>query len=325
MSEKLLPCPFCGNTNIVLKDNGIGDVYAICEGDDESGWCGARSSDHSCETDAKAIRRWNTRSNPSHAQLTAERSALEKIADPDFWAVDPYGSDEEVNGRRADRGDAAYELAVSTVSTLAQEPAGQSEAHVATAWRVCWVSLNTRCTELFEGQTAAYQKANETGGAVIPLYVHPTVPAGSASPGVTAATKLREATVDVLTSLVATLSILRRAQEQKRKPSLAVASDNMFEQMLKDYDAPVERARNILAAHPIMKVSGDAAEMRERAAKWHDEQAEHCEATATQWRNSPRTDDEARLWTIRYARDASTHRMSAETIRALPLTPDSAK
>lgn len=41
----------------------------------------------------------------------------------------------------------------------------------------------------------------------------------------------------VLAALVATTSILIRAEDMKKQPSKAVASDAMFAQMLKDYDA----------------------------------------------------------------------------------------
>ena len=53
------PCPFCGNTEIYVHSNGIGDYYAIC-GDDEIG-CGVRTSDFKCESPEYAIERWNKR------------------------------------------------------------------------------------------------------------------------------------------------------------------------------------------------------------------------------------------------------------------------
>lgn len=51
----LLPCPFCGGTEIKLRDNGIGDTFAQCTG------CHARTSDRNSEVDSVAIERWNTR------------------------------------------------------------------------------------------------------------------------------------------------------------------------------------------------------------------------------------------------------------------------
>lgn len=50
----------------------------------------------------------------------------------------------------------------------AAEP--QASAGSASAWRVCWVSLNTSRTELFEDHDKATAKARETGGCLIPLY-----------------------------------------------------------------------------------------------------------------------------------------------------------
>lgn len=62
MSGELLPCPFCGGESIELRDNGIGDTYAIRYSNDPSEIaCGARTSDAGCETDDGAIRRWNRR------------------------------------------------------------------------------------------------------------------------------------------------------------------------------------------------------------------------------------------------------------------------
>ncbi len=62
MSDLLKPCPFCGNRNIALRSNGIGDIYALCEVDEDDGTgCGARTSDVNCETDRKAVERWNQR------------------------------------------------------------------------------------------------------------------------------------------------------------------------------------------------------------------------------------------------------------------------
>lgn len=50
------------------------------------------------------------------------------------------------------------------------------------------------------------------------------------------ANALEEALKTVLASLVATTSLIIRAEDLKVKPSKAVASDKMFTQMLKDYD-----------------------------------------------------------------------------------------
>lgn len=55
---ELLPCPFCGNSEIKLSGNGIGDFCCECQK------CSARTSDVRCETKRLATERWNTRSAP---------------------------------------------------------------------------------------------------------------------------------------------------------------------------------------------------------------------------------------------------------------------
>lgn len=63
--EDLLPCPFCGGTNIEIRPNNIGDYYAICYSNDPSEEaCGASMSDWRCETPEGAVSRWNTRAIP---------------------------------------------------------------------------------------------------------------------------------------------------------------------------------------------------------------------------------------------------------------------
>ena len=56
-----LPCPFCGNTKIVVQSNGIGDYYCICGDADYESGCGARSDDYRCEDQRFAVERWNRR------------------------------------------------------------------------------------------------------------------------------------------------------------------------------------------------------------------------------------------------------------------------
>jgi hypothetical protein len=57
-------------------------------------------------------------------------------------------------------------------AALASQPRSEGTAKPV-AWRVCWVSLNTSRTELFEGLAKATAKANENDGCVIPLYAVP--------------------------------------------------------------------------------------------------------------------------------------------------------
>lgn len=51
---------------------------------------------------------------------------------------------------------------------------------------------------------------------------------------------------DLLAHLVAATSLLREAHEQGKQPKTVAASDRMFEQMLRDYDASVARGREYL-------------------------------------------------------------------------------
>lgn len=59
--------------------------------------------------------------------------------------------------------------------------------------------------------------------------------------------ELEDALKGVLAALVATTSLIMRAEDKKSRPSRAVASDAMFNQMLKDYDSATIKARAILA------------------------------------------------------------------------------
>lgn len=61
MAEKLLPCPFCGNPNPVIRANGIGDYYVFCDDDEDVGGCGASTSSRRAEHEGVATRRWNNR------------------------------------------------------------------------------------------------------------------------------------------------------------------------------------------------------------------------------------------------------------------------
>ena len=61
-------------------------------------------------------------------------------------------------------------------------------------------------------------------------------------------TRLREALKQTLASLVAVTSLVIRAEDQKTRPSRAVASDTMFRQMLADYDNATIAARSALSS-----------------------------------------------------------------------------
>lgn len=58
--------------------------------------------------------------------------------------------------------------------------------------------------------------------------------------------RLREALLTVLSSLVATTSLIIRAEDMRCRPSRAVASDAMFKQMLSDYDRATTLGREAL-------------------------------------------------------------------------------
>lgn len=60
------------------------------------------------------------------------------------------------------------------------------------------------------------------------------------------ANEIAECLKDVLAHLVAATSLIARAEDIKRRPSRAVASDAMFAQMIQDYEAAISRARAAL-------------------------------------------------------------------------------
>lgn len=69
---------------------------------------------------------------------------------------------------------------------------------------------------------------------------------------------MTEAHKQLLASLVAAISILRRADEMKVPPSKAVASDTMFRQMLTDYERAVEAGRADLSELDRLRSSNEA-------------------------------------------------------------------
>ena len=96
-NQELKPCPFCGNDNIEIRSNGIGDYYAICSGDGEEGdpcGCGASTSDRRCESQKGAIDRWNTRV-PDTELIEAAEELVKEVSgsfnDDDFFDDDFFG------------------------------------------------------------------------------------------------------------------------------------------------------------------------------------------------------------------------------------------
>lgn len=81
-----------------------------------------------------------------------------------------------------------------------------------------------------------------------------------------AETRLREPFTHALASLVAAISILRRAHDEHKEPRKVVASDKMFLQMLADYEAAAANARDTLTQpEPTAQQGGGEADvMRER-------------------------------------------------------------
>lgn len=57
----------------------------------------------------------------------------------------------------------------------------------------------------------------------------------------------RELLLDVAASLAAAISVLEHASERKCAPQKVCPSDRMFQMMLNDYRASLERVRRILA------------------------------------------------------------------------------
>lgn len=60
---------------------------------------------------------------------------------------------------------------------------------------------------------------------------------------------LVKALKSTLAALLATTSVINRAEDIKKQPSKAVASDKIFWQMLQDYEAATNNARAALRAH----------------------------------------------------------------------------
>lgn len=78
----------------------------------------------------------------------------------------------------------------------------------------------------------------------------------------TVAQEGRDPAMQVTASLVAAISILRRAHEEHKEPRKVVASDKMLLQMLADYEAAVEVMRSALSP-----LSGDPASIAVEAER----------------------------------------------------------
>ena len=59
-----------------------------------------------------------------------------------------------------------------------------------------------------------------------------------------------ERRADGLAHLVAAISLLKRAEEIGKKPSMATGSKKMFDQMVKDYEGAADRMRKAIYTHP---------------------------------------------------------------------------
>lgn len=64
---------------------------------------------------------------------------------------------------------------------------------------------------------------------------------------ISAAPELLESLKKVTAALVAVTSTVIRAEDMKKRPSKALASDTMFNMMLKDYDDATFKAREVIA------------------------------------------------------------------------------
>lgn len=82
--------------------------------------------------------------------------------------------------------------------------------------------------EVLEALKAQMRKPHSMGVTIIPNVVG------------------REIAVDLLSSLVAAVSLLTRAEETHRRPSYAAPSARMFFQMMADYERSIERGREAL-------------------------------------------------------------------------------
>lgn len=80
MTDKLLPCPFCGGAATAdHQDNGVGSFWIVC--DNVKGGCGCEGPYHQTPEDAEAA--WNRRSPPPETNVAGDAAehALEVFKD----------------------------------------------------------------------------------------------------------------------------------------------------------------------------------------------------------------------------------------------------
>ena len=70
-------------------------------------------------------------------------------------------------------GECPHQVARAVLASPPEQPPLRGREAKPSAWRACWVSLNTSRTQLFEIEADANAKARETGGCVIPLSASP--------------------------------------------------------------------------------------------------------------------------------------------------------
>lgn len=296
--------PFRQEAELILKDAGRGmlsDGHLIGRAFTFKEWKQAAAVD--------AVKLQETEAPSDVVRLTRERDEARQLAVEANNSL--YGS----QGYFHSFGDAPFDkyhlangierLKQSANATLAQEPAGQSEAG---AGRPELDALLKKATDAFSALPPEKQKEmlrqqrdswvrgemelakGERSSA------QSAVTAGSASPGVTGEV-LHEARF-----------LLDRLEEY----------DPEDEDHARDFYGHVvpsiARLSDLLAAHPTVKVSGDAAEMRERAAKVVEPEGPRPCACVACYCNSTYDRFHVEHWDADAAKAAS--------IRALPITQE---
>lgn len=79
-------------------------------------------------------------------------------------------------------------------------------------------------------------------------------------------TRDNDVRVALLASLVASVSILKDARDQKKAPNKVVGSDKMFDQMIADHEKTIERARAEIWPEPEAEVQAETVDALKAAA-----------------------------------------------------------